>query len=99
MALLPRNKPDILSTAVWTGSLIMIAAFAAALVSCGGSGSLMSNGGTGTVHVSITDPPSCKVPNGGFQHVFVTIRSVQAHTSATADDDSPGWQEFAPQLN
>ena len=99
MALLPRNKPDILSTAVWTGSLIMIVAFAVALVSCGGSGSLMSNGGTGTVHVSITDPPSCKVPNGGFQHVFVTIRSVQAHTSATADDNSPGWQELAPQLN
>jgi hypothetical protein len=59
----------------------------------------MSDGGTGTVHVSITDPPSCKFPNGDFQHVFVTIRSVQAYTSATANDDSPGWQELAPQLN
>jgi len=29
----------------------------------------------------------------------VTIRSVQAHTSATADDNTPGWQELAPQLN
>jgi hypothetical protein len=59
----------------------------------------MSNGGTATVHVSITDPPSCKFPNGDFQHVYVTIRSVQAHTSASADDKAPGWQELAPQLN
>ena len=29
----------------------------------------------------------------------MTIRSVQAHTSATADDNTPGWQELAPQLN
>ena len=99
MALLPRNKPNILSTAVWIGSIIMIVAFAAALVSCGGSGSSMPNGGTGTVNVSITDPPSCKFPNGAFQHVYVTIRSVQAHTSATADDNTPGWQELVPQLN
>jgi type 1 fimbria pilin len=99
MALLPRNKPNTLSTGVWIGSIIMIVAFAAVLVSCGGSGSSMSNGGTGTVHVSITDPPSCKFPNGDFQHIYVTIRSVQAHTSATADDNTPGWQELAPQLN
>jgi hypothetical protein len=31
--------------------------------------------------------------------VYVTIRSVQAHTSATADDNSGGWQELTPQLN
>jgi hypothetical protein len=99
MALLPRNKPNTLSTAVWIGSMIMIVAFATALISCGGSGSSMPNGGTGTVHVSITDPPSCKFPNGDFQHIYVTIRSVQAHTSATADDNTPGWQELAPQLN
>jgi hypothetical protein len=77
----------------------MIVAFAAALVGCSGSGSGTSNGGTGTINVSITDPPSCKFPNGAFQHVYITIRSVQAHTSATADDNTPGWQELAPQLN
>ena len=55
--------------------------------------------GTGTVRVSITDPPSCAFPNGNFDHVYVTIRSVQAHTSATAGDNTPGWQELAPQLN
>jgi hypothetical protein len=31
-------------------------------------------------------------------NVFVTIRSIQAHTSATADNNSSGWQELAPQL-
>ena len=99
MARLPRKGLKSLSTAIWIGSLVAIMAFAASLVSCSGSGSAMSNTGTATVHVSITDPPSCKVPNGDFQHVYVTIRSVQAHTSATADDNSPGWQELAPQLN
>ena len=72
---------------------------------CRGTGELYgygfeyANGGTGSINVSITDPPSCKFPNGDFQHVYVTIRSVQAHTSSTAGDNSPGWQELAPQLN
>jgi len=96
--LAPYNRNS-LSTLVWMGSLLMIVAFAAALVGCSGSGSGTSNGGAGTINVSITDPPSCKFPNGAFQHVYVTIRSVQAHTSATADDNTPGWQELAPQLN
>ena len=66
-------------------------------VSCGGSTKV---GGTlpGTVVVSISDPPSCMPPNGSFTHVFVTVRSVQAHIDPNASDDSPGWQELAPQL-
>jgi hypothetical protein len=99
MARLPRYKRNALSAFFWMGSLVMIVAFAAALVGCSGSGSGTSNGGTGTINVSITDPPSCKFPNSAFQHIYVTIRSVQAHTSATADDNTPGWQELAPQLN
>jgi hypothetical protein len=50
------------------------------------------------VNVTLSDPPSCTPPNGQFTHVFVTIRSVQAHTDPNASDDSPGWQELAPQL-
>ena len=99
MARPQRHKPGTVATGIWIGTLTIIVAFAAALIGCSSSGSGMSGGGTGTVHVSITDPPSCKFPNGDFQHVFVAIRSVQAHTSATADDNSPGWQELAPQLN
>jgi hypothetical protein len=82
----------------WIGSLLTLVALAAVLVSCGGYTSFISTGGMGTINVSITDPPSCAFPNGSFQHVYVTIRSVQAHTSATADDNSAGWQELAPQL-
>ena len=68
---------------------------------CSGGGSSMSmmpSPGTGTVSVSISDPPSCKNPNGSFEHVFITVRSVEAHTSASASDNTPGWQELAPQL-
>jgi len=68
------------------------------LVSCGGSSSTMGPK-TGSMTVTLTDPPSCKFPSGSFEHVYVTIRSVQAHTSATADDSTAGWQELAPQLN
>jgi hypothetical protein len=68
------------------------------LVSCGGSSSTMSPTQMGTITLTLTDPPRCKFPNGDFEHVFVTIRSVQAHTSSSANDDTAGWQELAPQL-
>ena len=89
--------------ALWrVGLLIGLACLSAALVSCGGgtnSVSGVSSGGTGTIRVTLTDPPSCAFPNGAFDHVYVTIRSVQANISATANDNSSGWQELAPQLN
>src|SRR5258708_22413331 len=83
----------------WFVALLSVAGLATILVSCGVTGSGMSTGGTGTINVSITDPPSCKFPNSSFTHVYITVRSVQAHTSATADDNSSGWQELAPQLD
>ena len=76
-------------------------ALTAVLVSCGGGSTTTVGGGfgTGSITVTLSDPPTCAFPNGTFEHVFVTIRSVQAHTSANAGDNSPGWQELAPQLN
>lgn len=68
-------------------------------ISCSGTGSPMSTGGTGTMNVSLTDPPTCAVPNGPYEHVYVTIRSVQANLSSSAGDGSSGWQELAPELN
>src|SRR5262249_50727789 len=72
----------------------------------GGSTPPMVTTGTGSVVVTLSDPPSCaapsgaaKMPDGSFSNVWITIRSIQAHISATADDNSPGWQELAPQLN
>ena len=52
----------------------------------------------GTASVSISDPPSCKVPNGIYKNVFITITSVQAHISSSASDGSSGWVELAPSL-
>jgi hypothetical protein len=68
------------------------------IVSCSGGSSNNMVSGMGTVNVSMSDPPSCMPPNGQFTHVYVTVRSVQAHISATATDSSSGWQELAPQL-
>ncbi|HWY08340.1 MAG TPA: DUF4382 domain-containing protein [Candidatus Acidoferrales bacterium] len=78
-------------------AVVAIFAIAGIIVSCGGGSKSMSTG-MGTVNVTMSDPPSCMPPNGQFTHVYVTVRSVQAHISATADDNSSGWQELAPQL-
>jgi len=68
----------------------------AVIMGCSGNVSTMRGPSMGTVQVSMSDPPSCMPPNGNFMHVFITVRSVQAHTSATADDNTAGWQELAP---
>jgi Domain of unknown function (DUF4382) len=85
-----------------TGVLLAIVASLASAgigVSCSGTTSMQTpTTATGMVNVSISDPPSCMPPNGSFTHVFVTVRSVQAHIDPSAGDDSPGWQELAPQL-
>jgi uncharacterized protein DUF4382 len=79
-------------------AVVAIFAIAGIIVSCSGGSSNTMGPATGTVNVTMSDPPSCMPPNGQFTHVYVTVRSVQAHISATADDNSPGWQELAPQL-
>jgi hypothetical protein len=33
-----------------------------------------------------------------LQHVFVTLQGIEAHRSAVAPDDSPDWEELAPDL-
>ena len=99
MRIAPRSRVKDRVLLYWVGGLMGLVCLATALVSCGGGMNTMSGGGTGTINVSLTDPPSCKFPNGAFDHVYVTIRSVQANMSATADDNSGGWQELAPQLN
>jgi len=88
------------------GSLVI--AVALIVISCGGGPASTQSPASGTVTVSISDPPSCATPTGAtaaamapgtFSHVWVTIVSVKAHISATADANSSGWQELAPQLN
>lgn len=55
---------------------------------------------TGAVHVVLQTVPPCGScsESPGIQHLFVTIRSIDIHASSTADDDSPDWQQLAPQL-
>src|SRR5437899_3072031 len=92
--------------------ILVITAVAVFLVGCGGNPPMIQSSSMGTINVSMSDPPSCvaasstptvpvggtAAPSGNFTSVFVTIRSIQAHTSATADNTSSGWQELAPQL-
>ena len=92
---------------------LAITALALIITGCGGNPPTMQSSSMGTINVSLSDPPSCAAatsgatvvpmggtaaPGGNFMNVFITIRSIQAHTSATADNTSSGWQELAPQL-
>ncbi len=75
-----------------------IFAIAGLVLGCGTGTPSSPMSETGTVLLSISDPPSCRNPNGNFSHVYITVRSVQAHIDAGANDSSSGWQELAPQL-
>ena len=63
-------------------------AFAAALLAACGGGDGGGIGGTGTLHVAMTDAPSC-----GYDQVNVTIDRVRVHQSSTAADADNGWSE------
>lgn len=63
---------------------LTVLATALALSACGGSG---SNTATGSLNVAMTDNPAC-----GFNHVWVTVKQVRVHISATAGDNDSGWQ-------
>lgn len=95
-----RSNRQVSSSHMPLGVLTALVAVALTLVDCGTTTYTgQVNNGMATVNVSISDPPSCLPPAGNFRSVFITIRSVQAHISATADDNSPGWVELVPELN
>ncbi len=70
-------------------------------VTCGGGGggSSTSTPTTGSVQVSISDPPTCLAPNGDFQNIWVTITRVRAHTSSAAAPTDSGWVELVDLRN
>jgi Domain of unknown function (DUF4382) len=60
------------------------------------------NTATGTVRLRITASPtataSAEAAAPTVQHIFVTLRGIEAIASTIADDDSPEWRELAPKL-
>jgi Domain of unknown function (DUF4382) len=72
----------------------------------GGSGGTISGNGPNcslnpmTVSMQITSslPPPAPEGQPRIQHVFVTLRGIDANPTATADENSPDWQELAPNL-
>ncbi len=57
----------------------------------------------GALRGALTDAlPNSALPDAfpnNVQHIFVTLRGIQAHPDAVADEDSPAWQELAPDLS
>jgi hypothetical protein len=58
------------------------------------------NEAKGNIRVRITS--SLALPANGesarIEHIYVTLRGIEANPNAIADDDSPNWQELAPKL-
>ncbi len=52
----------------------------------------------GAVRVQMDTQLACSSCAGSsqVQHIFMNIRGIEVHPSATADDDSPDWQELLP---
>jgi Domain of unknown function (DUF4382) len=60
------------------------------------------NSATGTVglHVTASPMPSTHATPApaAIQHIFVTLRGIEATPSVIPNDDSPDWRELAPKL-
>jgi hypothetical protein len=68
----------------------------ALLAACEGGGETgVTPPATGAVTTTISDPPTCLVPNGAFQGIWVTITRVQAHISSSAGPNDSGWVDLA----
>lgn len=68
-------------------------------IAAGSTGCSLNNS-SGTVRVRLTSSVKPAAGNwpASIQHIFVTLRSIEANPSATSDEDSPDWQELAPKL-
>jgi hypothetical protein len=52
----------------------------------------------GNLHPRINLSPALAATPSTMRHIFVTLRGIQANPNASADDNSPGWIELAPDL-
>jgi len=60
------------------------------LAGCGGGDDGGSAAQTGTLHVAMTDAPSC-----GFDHVYITVSQVRVNANANAADNDAGWSTIS----
>jgi hypothetical protein len=70
-----------------------------------GGGTISGNGPncslnsmTVSMRMASSLPPLAPEGQPRIQHVFVTLRGIDANPSATADENSPNWQDLAPNL-
>lgn len=55
----------------------------------------------GAIRIMVKKIPMCSscLESNRVQHLFVSIRSIEAHPNTSVDDDSPDWQELlSPEL-
>lgn len=71
-------------------TIAALALAAASLAACGGGGGIGGTGSRamGTLHVALTDAPSC-----GYDAVHITVEKVRVHQSSGAGDGDAGWSE------
>lgn len=68
----------------------LLIASVAVLAACGGGGTPQ-----GTLRVSLTDAPNCRVGNADLEKVFVTVERVRVHQSSNAEPNNSGWTDIA----
>lgn len=66
----------------------------------GGTSNCPLNQAKGNVRPRLTSSfkPAAEGESARIQHIFVTVRGIEANPNATADEKSPDWQELAPEL-
>lgn len=59
---------------------------------------LGTGNGTITVGINSVRPSPVDPISPNLQHVFITLRGIEANPDSVAAEDSPDWQELAPKL-
>jgi Domain of unknown function (DUF4382) len=59
---------------------------------------LGAGNGTITVGINSVRPSPVAAMSPNLQHVFITLRGIEANPNSVAAEDSPDWQELAPEF-
>ncbi len=78
-------------------ALACLLAVTGIVVACSSGGSVTGSG-MATVNVRLSDPATCKTPEGMFSNVWVTITDVQANVSSSAGPTDSSWVDLTPKL-